>query len=83
MKDVDICSIASGATVTFLLRDPSVFDADDVVQGYVSSGKARLVKGDALVKGDVQTAWDQASFSTNNGFEDVDLLLFTVGEPHF
>lgn len=68
----------SGATVTFLLRTPSVFDKDETVQGYVRSGKARLVQGDALVKEDVQRAWTEA----RRGGDDttVDFLLFTVGE---
>ena len=66
---------ASGATVTFLLRTPSVFDNDNEIQGYVKGGKAHLVKGDALVQSDVKNAWDKAA---SNG-RPVDLLLFTVG----
>jgi len=66
--------LASGATVTFLLRSPSVFDQDTAIQQYVKSGKAQLLKGDALVQDDVQRAWDQAG---SGGI--VDLLLFTVG----
>ncbi|KAJ3514207.1 hypothetical protein NLJ89_g2500 [Agrocybe chaxingu] len=64
----------SGATVTFLLRSPAVFDADETIQKYVKAGKARLLKGDALVKEDVQRAWDEAR---KDG--PVDVLLFTVG----
>lgn len=60
--------------MTFLLRSPSTFDADEQIQKYVRSGKAHLVKGDALVKADVQCAWDEAQ---KHG--PVDLLLFTVG----
>ncbi|KAF8233080.1 hypothetical protein L208DRAFT_1268513 [Tricholoma matsutake] len=66
--------LAVGSTVTFLLRSPSVFDTDQVIQGYVKSGTVRLIKGDALVQDDVQHAWDEAA---RGG--DVDLLLFTVG----
>jgi len=66
--------LASGSTVTFLLRSPSVFDKDEVIQGYVRSGSAHLLKGDALVRSDVQHAWDEAAKRGN-----VDLLLFTVG----
>lgn len=47
-----------------------------MIQGYVKSGTVRLIKGDALVQDDVQHAWDEAA---RGG--DVDLLLFTVGEP--
>jgi len=68
--------IASGATVTFLLRSPSVFDTDEVIQEHVKSGKARLVKGDAMVKEDLQRAWDEAATGDDGG---VDLLLFTLG----
>ncbi|CAA7270997.1 unnamed protein product [Cyclocybe aegerita] len=64
----------SGATVTFLLRSPGVFDADETIQKYIKAGKAHLVKGDALVKEDVQRVWDEAG---KHG--PVDVLLFTVG----
>ncbi|KIL67117.1 hypothetical protein M378DRAFT_74281 [Amanita muscaria Koide BX008] len=64
----------SGSTVTFLLRSPSVFDKDEVIQGYVKSGKVRLLKGDGLVKEDVQRAWDDAGKE-----KPVDTVLFTVG----
>ncbi|KAF8163703.1 hypothetical protein B0H34DRAFT_651415 [Crassisporium funariophilum] len=66
--------LASGATVTFLLRSPTVFDDDEVIQGYIKSGTAHVLPGDALVKEDVQRAWDEAG-KTN----PVDVLLFTVG----
>ncbi|KAG6907151.1 hypothetical protein DXG01_010328 [Tephrocybe rancida] len=61
-------------TVTLLLRDTSVFDQDEQIQAALTSGKARLVKGDALVKEDVSRAWTSASSQGS-----VDLLLFTVG----
>ncbi|KAF8889869.1 hypothetical protein BD779DRAFT_1707023 [Infundibulicybe gibba] len=64
----------AGANVTFLLRSPNVFDADEVIQRYVKSGKAHLLKGDALVQSDVQHAWDDAARGAA-----VDLCLFTVG----
>jgi hypothetical protein len=62
--------------VTFLLRAPSVFDDDAAIQEHVKSGRARLVKGDALVQADVQHAWEEAAKGTDGG---VDLLLFTLG----
>ncbi|PPQ89433.1 hypothetical protein CVT25_012812 [Psilocybe cyanescens] len=69
----------SGATVTFLLRSPAAFDSDEVIQKYVKSGKARLIKGDALVEDDVQASWSEA---VKCG--PIDLLLCTVGgTPEF
>lgn len=66
--------LESGATVTFLLRSPSVFDDDATVQKYLSTNKARLVKGDALVRSDVQIAWDTATSES-----PVDIVLSTLG----
>lgn len=66
-----------GATVTFLLRNPSCFDADATIQKYVKSGKARLVKGDALIKEDVKKSWEEAA--KGDGEAKVDALVFTVG----
>ncbi|TFK36425.1 hypothetical protein BDQ12DRAFT_686871 [Crucibulum laeve] len=66
--------LASGATVTFLLRSPSVFNKDETIQPYIKSGKARLVKGDALVIEDVRRSWEEAGKDGK-----VDVLLFTVG----
>jgi hypothetical protein len=60
-----------------LLRTPTVFDNDEVIQEYVKSGKARLVKGDALVRDDCKKAWEEAAKGEPG--EGVDLLLFTVG----
>ncbi|KAM6500142.1 hypothetical protein JOM56_003156 [Amanita muscaria] len=65
----------SGATVTFLLRSPTVFDKDEIVQPYMESGKTRVVKGDGLVKADVQRVWDEAGKE-----RPVDTVIFTVGE---
>ncbi|KAJ6551339.1 hypothetical protein B0H19DRAFT_951128 [Mycena capillaripes] len=65
-----------GATVTFLLRNPSVFDEDTVIQKYVQSGKVRLVKGDASRDEDTRRAWEEAGV--------VDALIFSVGQiPKF
>ncbi|KZP18288.1 hypothetical protein FIBSPDRAFT_893628 [Athelia psychrophila] len=69
--------LAKGGTVTFLLRNPTCFDADVNIQGYVASGRARLVKGDALVRADVSHAWAEAA--KGEGEQRVDVLLFTVG----
>ncbi|KIY49053.1 hypothetical protein FISHEDRAFT_42129 [Fistulina hepatica ATCC 64428] len=67
--------LGSGATVTFLLRSTSVFDQNNEIQSYVQSGKARLVKGDALVEADVQHAWEQATLND----AQVDTVIFTIG----
>ncbi|KAH0826898.1 hypothetical protein J3R83DRAFT_4489 [Lanmaoa asiatica] len=70
-----------GATVTFLLRKPRVFSNDETIQNYVRAGKARLIQGDALVKGDVKRAWTAAQ---GDDGEPVDFLVFTVGgTPRF
>ena len=63
--------------MTFLLRSPTVFDKDGVVQPYIESGKARVVKGDGLVKADVQRAWDEAGEK-----RPVDTVIFTVGKSN-
>ncbi|KAF9256218.1 hypothetical protein L218DRAFT_1081479 [Marasmius fiardii PR-910] len=64
----------AGCTVTFLLRTPSKLENDQVIGKYVASGKAFLVKGDALERSDVENGWKEAGKHGN-----VDLLLFTVG----
>ncbi|KAJ2919831.1 hypothetical protein MD484_g607, partial [Candolleomyces efflorescens] len=63
-----------GSTVTFLLRSPSAFDNDATIQEHIKSGKARLVKGDALNSEDAKAAWAEASRD-----KPVDLFLSTVG----
>lgn len=68
----------NGATVTFLLRNPSIFDTDTSIQPFISSGKAHIVKGDALVKEDVAKAWNEA-ISRDESAGRVDYLLFTLG----
>jgi hypothetical protein len=60
--------------VTFLLRSPSCFDHDEVVQHHVAAGTAKLVKGDTLNSDDVRSAWNVA------GGAEVDVLLFTLGK---
>jgi len=67
-------STEQGSTVTFLLRNPSVFDSDTTIQKYVQSGSARLIKGDAMNLPDVQAVWAAATKDA-----PVDLLLFTIG----
>jgi NAD(P)-dependent dehydrogenase (short-subunit alcohol dehydrogenase family) len=69
--------LEKGATVTFLLRSPSSFDADVTIQKYIKSGTARLVQGDALIKDDVKKGWVEAA--KGEGEERVDVVLFTVG----
>ncbi|OSX65658.1 hypothetical protein POSPLADRAFT_1179402 [Postia placenta MAD-698-R-SB12] len=74
--------LEKGATVTFLLRSPSVFDEDTTIQKYVTTGKAHLVKGDALVVDDVRRAWQTAQAAGVD--RGVDLVIFTVGgTPNF
>jgi len=74
--------LEAGHIVTFLLRNASVFDKDAKIQAFVTSGKAHLVKGDALVQGDVKRAWETSISQVETG--SVDLVLFTVGgEPNF
>ncbi|KAA1479486.1 hypothetical protein DENSPDRAFT_846263 [Dentipellis sp. KUC8613] len=71
--------LKKGATVTFLLRNPSIFDNDADIQPYIKEGKARLVKGDALNREDVAAGWTSAG-----QVGPIDLLLFTVGgTPNF
>ncbi|KAF7315813.1 NAD(P)-bd-dom domain-containing protein [Mycena indigotica] len=60
-----------GATVTFLLRSPSTFDDDSVIQQFVATEKARLIKGDATSEEDTRRAWEAAG--------TVDAVIFSVG----
>ncbi|KAJ7581141.1 hypothetical protein C8J56DRAFT_1168687 [Mycena floridula] len=64
--------LESGAHITFLLRNPSCFDADTTIQRFASN--VDIIKGDALVKSDVQSAWDKARSHGN-----VDIALCTIG----
>ena len=69
-------STEKGATITFLLRSPAVFDNDDVIKPYVQSGHARIVQGDGLNPEDVARAWASAQ----EGPGALDLVLFTLGK---
>ncbi|KDQ61256.1 hypothetical protein JAAARDRAFT_152375 [Jaapia argillacea MUCL 33604] len=57
---------------SFLLRNAAVFDGDEKVQPFISSGQARIVQGDALKSGD-----DTAGNGEPEGV--VDLCLFSIG----
>lgn len=67
--------LKQGHTVIFLVRNPTVFDDDEEVKSYIYSGKAMVVKGDALVPEQVQSAWQEA-----NSEGAVDLVVFSVGK---
>jgi len=72
--------LAKGATVTFLMRSPSAFDANEEMQNYIKNGTARLVKGDALNREDVLKGWEVAAEPESpGGARGVDVLLFSVG----
>ena len=66
-----------GYTVTFLLRKPECFNKDEDITRYVKDGKARLVKGDALIKADVEHAWAEAAKGGDD--QTVDFMVFTLG----
>lgn len=74
---VSLKLLRTGATVTYLLRNPSIFDNDSSIQPFISSGQARIVKGDGLVKEDLTRVWAEAISRTDDGH--VDYLLFTLG----
>jgi hypothetical protein len=67
--------LAAGHSVAFMLRSPTAFDKDEVMQKYIKEGKVTIFKGDALSQQDVESAWKGA----NEGSK-VDLVLFTVGK---
>ncbi|KAI0696811.1 hypothetical protein BC835DRAFT_1340766 [Cytidiella melzeri] len=74
--------LEKGATVTFLLRSPSVYEGDAAMQAFISSGHARIVQGDALKPADVAKGWEAASHRDSeqgSTAAHVDLVLFTVG----
>lgn len=73
-----LCNAGKGATVTYLLRSPSVFKDDAQMQEYIKSGKALLVQGDALKKEDVAHGWETAQGASPTS--QVDLVLFGVGK---
>ncbi|KAG8865883.1 hypothetical protein FRC20_009324 [Serendipita sp. 405] len=68
--------LSKGDTVTFVLRSPATLEADEALKEYVSNGKARLVKGDALSADDIKAAWLGAV-----AVAPVDFIMFTVGSP--
>ena len=68
---------AKGARITFLLRTPAVLESDEVIRPYIQSGHAKLVKGDALIAGDVARGWAVAQ---EDGSRQVDVVLFTLGK---
>ncbi|KAJ7155759.1 hypothetical protein C8R46DRAFT_1295732 [Mycena filopes] len=63
--------LEQGSQVTFLLRKPSVFDDDAVIQRFIRAGAARLIKGDAKKEEDMRQAWAQVGA--------VDAVIFSVG----
>lgn len=72
-------STEAGHTVIFMMRSTGVFNNGQVVQPFVASGQAKLIKGDALKEDDLRNAWD---VSGEDG--PVDVALFTVGSfPRF
>lgn len=68
-------SLGHGATVVFLLRNPKAFDEDATMKPYLDSGKAILVRGDALNATDVANAWKKVAEVTGR----VDFVVFSVG----
>ncbi|QRV80474.1 NAD(P)H-binding family protein [Ceratobasidium sp. AG-Ba] len=71
--------LAQGHTCTLLLRRLEAMQSEPSMTNYVQSGQAKLVGGDALIRADVQRAWDTAK---GNG--EVDAVFFGIGgEPSF
>lgn len=70
-----VALLKQGHSVTYLLRRPEVFDADNDIKPFIDSGKVTIAKGDALVVEDVRKAWQVA---TADG--PVDVIIFSVGE---
>ncbi|KAL0565411.1 hypothetical protein V5O48_016613 [Marasmius crinis-equi] len=64
----------AGYTFTFLLRNPSALQNDQAMSKHIAARKVFLVKGDALVKSDVENGWNVAG---KHG--PVDLMIFSVG----
>ncbi|KLO12063.1 hypothetical protein SCHPADRAFT_929503 [Schizopora paradoxa] len=67
--------LEKGATVCYQLRRPNIFDNDEEMQKYITSGKAIIIPGDALKEDDVRRAWEKAA---EDGVP-VDTCIFTVG----
>ena len=72
-------TVEKGSTVTFLLRNPNQFDSDSDIAPHISSGKARIVQGDATKEDDVRQAWSTASQGQDGANTLIDAVLFTVG----
>lgn len=70
--------LQQGHSVTFFLRNTDIFDSDENIVPFVTSGKAQLIKGDMLVPADIETAW-----ATANEGGIVDLILFCPGKLNF
>ncbi|KAG8858385.1 hypothetical protein FRB96_005270 [Tulasnella sp. 330] len=66
--------LQQGHHVVYLLRKPSVFDANEAMKPFIDSGVAEIVQGDALVADDLTRAWAQATVGG-----PVDVVLFTLG----
>ncbi|CAE6417209.1 hypothetical protein ACGC1H_002189 [Rhizoctonia solani] len=66
--------LAKGHTCTFLLRRPDAMQSDSSMSEYIRNGLAKLVRGDALVREDVQNAWDVA-----NSDGPVELIFSGIG----
>ena len=64
----------AGCTVTFLVRSLATLQNDEVMSKHIKAGKGFLVKGETLVKSDVENGWNKAG---ERG--PINLLLFTVG----
>lgn len=54
-----------------------MFKDDTTVQGYIESGRARIIEGDALKEEDVAKGWAAAQGPAQE--TRIDLVLFTVG----
>ena len=52
-----------------------MFDDDAVIKPYLDSGRAILVKGDALSADDVASAWKKAAQVNGR----IDYVIFSVG----
>lgn len=60
--------------MTFMLRKPSVFDQDVKMQKYIQEGRAKILKGDATIRTDIQKALLEARLDGK-----LDAVLFSVG----
>jgi hypothetical protein len=67
--------VERGSSVTYLLRDPACFDQDTAMQPHIKAGRARLVKGNALVEEDMRRVWSEAIGDDGT----LDLILSTIG----